>query len=56
MALLGNLYGSAISTRVGHVAAQMVVLLIESAPVSYYFMVVAIAAVAFDCLRRLRSK
>jgi len=55
MIVLGNLYGSAISTRVGHVAAQMVVLLIESAPVSYYLVGVAILALAFDVFRRLKS-
>jgi len=53
--VLGNLYGSAISTRIGHVAGQMVVLLIESAPVSFGIVAIAVAAILVDILRR-RSK
>ncbi|MFH0848429.1 MAG: hypothetical protein V1857_02870 [archaeon] len=56
MILLGNLYGSAISTRIGHVAAAMVVLLIENSVTSYYFVAIAIAILAFDIFRRLKAK
>jgi hypothetical protein len=50
--VLGNLYGSAISTRIGHVAGQMVVLLVESAPISYGIVVIAIAAILVDIFKR----